>query len=48
MTDAQIKTLCDVIGQDYVFLDFVYQEKYMFINDLLNKDKWQIHYELIN
>ena len=36
ITDAQIKTLCDVIGQDYVFLDFV------------NQEKWQLHYELIS
>ena len=48
MTDAQIKTLRDVIGQDYVFLDFVNQEKYIFINQLFDADKWQIHYELIS
>jgi len=48
ITDAQIKTLCDVIGQDYVFLDFVNQEKYIFINQLLNMNKWQLHYELIS
>lgn len=48
ITDAQIKTLCDVIGQDYVFLDFVNQEKYIFINQLLNTDKWKFHYELIS
>lgn len=46
ITDAQIKTLCDVIGQDYVFLDFVNQEKYIFINKLLTMDKWQLHYEI--
>lgn len=48
ITTAQIKTLCDVIGQDYVFLDFVNQEKYIFINQLLNMNKWQLHYELIS
>lgn len=47
MTEAQIKTLADVLGQEWMILNFVNQEKFIFINDLLNLDKWQLHYELI-
>lgn len=48
ITNNQIKTLINVIGQNYKILDFVNQEKYIFISDLINENKWQLHYKLIN
>ena len=47
MTDAQIKTLINVIGQDYALLCFVNQEKCVRIDELLGMNKWEIHYKLI-
>lgn len=47
MTDAQIKTLINVIGQDYTLLFFVNQEKCIRIDELAEMNKWEIHYKLI-
>jgi len=46
ITPEQIKTLCDIIGEEYMFLDFVNQDKYISINDLLDLDEWELHYKL--
>lgn len=46
ITSEQIKTLCDVIGENYMFLDFINQDKYVSINDLLDMDEWQLHYKI--
>lgn len=47
ITKEQIKTLCDIIGEEYMFLDFINQDKYISINELLDMDEWDLHYKLV-
>lgn len=48
ITQEQLNTLRDIIGQDYMWLEFVNQEKTVFINELLDLNEWELHYLLIN
>lgn len=47
ITKDQIKTLCDIIGEEYMFLDFINQDKYISTNELLDIDEWGLHYRLV-
>ena len=47
ITKEQIKTLCDIIGEEYMFLDFINQERYISINELLDMNEWDLHYKLV-
>lgn len=48
ITEEQLATLRDVIGQDYMWLEFVNQEKTVFINEMLDMDRWSLHYAITN
>ena len=48
VTWDQLNTLRDIIGQDYMWLEFVNQDKQIFINDLLDLNEWELHYLLVN
>lgn len=46
ITNEQLKTLRDIIGQDYMWLEFVNQDKSVFINELLDMNPWDLHYAI--
>ena len=47
-TQEQIRTLCDIIGERYAYLDFVNQDKWISINNLLSMNEWELHYYLVS
>jgi len=46
ITQAQLNTLINVIGQEYMWLEFVNQEKFVFINEMLDMNPWDLHYTI--
>ena len=48
LTQAQMNTLCTILGQKYMCLHFLYQDKYIWTQDLIEMNPWDLHYKLIS
>lgn len=48
LTQAQINTICDRLGQKYMCVHFPYQDKYIWTQDLIEMNPWDLHYKLIS
>lgn len=46
VTDEQIATLCDIIGEEFILLDFINQKKSIFTNRLLELNACELKKEL--